>query len=152
MTKMFFASDRQDDHLKEGLRLTRSEGFLSDAVAIAAYSDEGSKRELRCVAVFEAVRGGRADLHFGLTDTSRLTPDIITAISTIAFHPRHMDLNRLMARIPADRPDVLAIAIKIGFRFEYVDRGALVDGADAVVMSLDRAVILSNTNAPPQAG
>lgn len=115
MNTLLFATDRQAEHLELATQLTGRGKFLSDAVAIAAYRDEGSKRELAAVAVIEAIRGGRADLYLGVPSHGRLDVTVLSTICTIAFHENHLGLSYLTARIMAHAPGVQGACLKAGF-------------------------------------
>lgn len=140
MSKITFVTERQSSHLKSALKLTGSDGFMADAVAIAAYrSDEdGDLSDLLNVAVFESFRGGRAELHLGTAENHRLTIEIIQALTFLAFHPRHFNLERLIARVPTGNVNAICTLLKIGFQIEYRDRASVAGGGDGIVLSLSR--------------
>lgn len=138
-----FVTANQKDLLKAALELTDSEGFMEDAIAIAAFEhgEDGAPTELSAVAVFECIRAGHADLHFGMTRPASLTLELIQATLMIAFRPQHLNLSRLIFRVPeANRRAIIAL-IKIGCCFEYRERASLSRGRDAIVFSLDRETV-----------
>lgn len=143
MTKTVFRTTDQKSHLAAALAMTHSEGFMEDAIAIAAYrpGGEGDAEELAAVAVFECIRGRRADLHFGMPRPMGLSVDLIQAVVGIAFHPKHLNLDRLFMRVPEANTHALVALIKIGCSFEYRERASLARGQDAIVLSLDRSRI-----------
>lgn len=140
MSKITFVTERQSSHLKSALKLTGSDGFMSDAVAIAAYrtGEDGELSDLQTVAVFESFRGGRAELHVGNAEGRRMTAEVISALTYLAFHPKHFDLERLIARIPTDNVNAICTLLKIGFQIEYRDRASVAGGGDGIVLSLSR--------------
>lgn len=141
--KITFMHNQQAHHLDVAKQLTGSEGFMSDARAIAAYLPGDTGMDLLAVAVFECFRGGRAELHLGCAPGKRLTPEIITTVSTLAFHPKFFDLHTLMCRVPAENVHAICTLLKIGFQIEYRDRGSLAGDADGIVLSLSRAMVLA---------
>lgn len=143
MTKTVFRTNDQKSHLAAALQMTSSEGFMEDAIAIAAYrpGGEGDAEELAAIAVFECIRGNRADLHFGMPKPMGLSMELIHAVVGIAFHPKHLNLERLFMRVPDGRTHALVALIKIGCSFEYRERSSLAGGQDAIVLSLDRSRI-----------
>lgn len=159
MSKITFVTERQSTHLKSALALTGSAGFMSDAIAIAAYrtADDESLSNLLNVAVFECFRGGRAELHVGTSDGHRMSLEVIQALTFIAFHPRHLNLEHLVARIPCWNVNAICTLLKIGFQIEYRDRASVVGGGDGIVLSLARADALASAgpaeqNDHPQVG
>ncbi|TNE66844.1 MAG: N-acetyltransferase [Rhodobacteraceae bacterium] len=144
-----FVTNNQKAHLAAALELTGSKGFMEDARAVAAYKPgaEGDVDKITSVAVFECFRGGRAELHFGMADGLPLTKELVTATVYLAFHPKAFDLDRLLVRVPCHNTRALIALIKIGFQIEYRDRASLVDGADGIVMSLDRETVIKATAA-----
>lgn len=144
MSNVVFQTNRQKEHLEAALALTGSQGFMQDARAVAAYrKKEDGTDALAGVAVFECFRAGRAEVHFGMKPGQMLTNDILTAVITIAFHPKAFNLERMVARIPHWNVNALCNVLKIGFQFEYRDRFSVVGGEDGVVLSLDRDKLTS---------
>lgn len=129
---------RQKELLDKALTLTGSLGFMADAWAMGVYRND----ELAGVAVYECFRDGRAELHFGMTPGRVLTPEIISTIVTIAFHPKVFGLNRLLARAPVWNAYAQAALLKAQFQFEYRDRASVAGGEDGIVLSLERDRIL----------
>lgn len=150
MTSRFVTVD-QKKHLEAAKRLTGSTGFLEDAKAVAIYRDghEGDVKNLAAVAVFEAFRGHRAELHFGAEDGHPLSMEWIVAMVQIAFHPRTFNLERLIARVPDWNVGAQVILLKLGFEFEYRDRGSTAGGDDGIVFSLSREKIVGQATAGP---
>ena len=144
MGKITFISNQQAHHVEIAKQLTGSEGFMHDARAIAAYLPGGTAMDLLCVAVFECFRGGRADLHLGCAPGKRLTPEVITTVSTLAFHPRFFGLDELRCRVPVENVNAICTLLKIGFQIEYRDRASVVGGGDAIVLSLSRETVLAS--------
>lgn len=156
-SKTTFFTNQQAHHLNVAAKLTNSEGFMADAVAVAAYRSTDTGMDMQAVAVFECFRGSRAEMHFGCTDGHRLTPELITTIVTLAFHPKYFGLDRLMTRVPARHVHAICTLLKIGFQIEHVDRGSLHDGSDGVVLSLNKTAVLEgaahpSTNHTPRQG
>lgn len=151
MTSRFVTVD-QKKHLEAAKRLTGSEGFLEDAYAIAIYRDgrEGDAQALAAVAVFEAFRGGRAELHFGAEDGQPLSADWIIAMVTIAFHPKTFNLRNLIARVPDWNVAAQIMLLKLGFEFEYRDRASTAGGDDGIVFSIERDKIADQAAAGPK--
>lgn len=141
-----FVTERQKDHLKAALELTGSGGFMEDAIAVAAYrpGQEGNPEQIVAVAVFECFRGGRAELHFGMVGGRVPSLEIMQGIMGVAFHPRALNLARVMARTPVENVNAICSLLKIGFQIEYRDRASLTGGRDAIVSSLDRDTILNH--------
>lgn len=150
MTSRFVTVD-QRKHLEAAKRLTGSAGFLEDAKAVAIYRDghEGDAKSLAAVAVFEAFRGGRAELHFGSEEGHPLSREWIIAMVTIAFHPRTFNLSRLIARVPDWNINAMVLLLKLGFEFEYRDRGSTAGGDDGIVFSITRSKITDQAAAGP---
>lgn len=155
-----FVTENQSDHLKAALAMTNSRGFMEDAIAVAVYrpGENGTGESFAGVGVFECFRGRRAELHFGMADGRMPSLEIMQGLIGIAFHPKTLNLERVLARIPAQHIYALCAVIKIGFEVEYRDRNCLADGGDAIVVSLDRSAILHHKasagpqTSPPEAG
>lgn len=150
MTSRYVTVD-QKKHLEAAKRLTGSEGFLEDARAVAIYRDghQGDAKHLAAVAVFEAFRGGRAELHFGAEDGHPLSREWIVAMVTIAFHPKTFNLSRLIARVPDWNVSAMVILLKLGFEFEYRDRASTAGNDDGIVFSISRDKINEQATAGP---
>lgn len=142
--KITFISNQQAHHLEVAKQLTASDGFMADAKAIAAYLPGETGMDLLAVAVFECFRGGRAELHLGCPDGRHLTPEIITTISTVAFHPRFFGLDTLIARVPVQNVRAICTLLKIGFQIEYRDRSSVAGGGDGIVLSLSKQAVLAS--------
>ncbi|MDB6179007.1 hypothetical protein PAF17_16060 [Paracoccus sp. Z330] len=145
MSKIIYSTEMQKNHLKAAEELTGSDGFMKDAVSIAAYraDDKGKPGDLLCVAVFESFRGGRAEFHLGMSGGKNMNLEIIQALTYISFHPRHFDLDCLLARIPVENVNAICTLLKIGFQIEYRDRGSVAGGGDGIVLSLLRDNVLA---------
>lgn len=142
--KITFISNQQNHHLEVAKHLTASDGFMQDAKAIAAYLPGETGMDLLAVAVFECFRGGRAELHFGCPEGKRITPEIVTTVATIAFHPKFFGLDRLVARVATWNVNAICILLKIGFQIEYRDRSSVAGGGDGIVLSLSRETVLAS--------
>lgn len=146
MTDTTFVTANQKAHLQAALALTGSQGFMEDARAVAAYKPghDGEASEIRAVFVFEAFRGGRAELHFGMADGNPLTPELVQVVMSLAFAPKFFDLHRLLCRVPVKNVRAICALLKIGFQIEYRDRASVVGGGDAIMLSLDRDTVLAS--------
>lgn len=145
MSKLHFVTSGQRELLETALDLTESDGFMADARAIAAYLPrEGKDSELLGVAVFESFRGRRAEMHLGYTEGRNLTREMIQTLTLIAFHPRHFNLDTLLARVPVKNVNAICTLLKIGFEIEYRDRGSVAGNGDGIVLSLSRDDILAS--------
>lgn len=153
-----FVTENQKAHLQAALALTGSEGFMEDARAVAAYKagHDGEADSIRAIFVFEAFRGGRAELHFGMADGAPLTMELVQAVISISFNPKLFNLDRLLCRVPVWNVRALATLLKIGFQIEYRDRASVVGGGDAIMLSLDRDTVLASaapqTDETPETG
>ena len=148
-----FVTENQTAHLKAALALTGSLGFMADARAVATYrkGKEGDGEQIAAIAVFECFRGGRAEMHFGMAEGHRLTPETIQGIVMLAFHPKAFDLERLVARVPVWNREAIALLVRIGFEVEYRDRSSVAHGGDAIVLSIARDDIAGGkVSAAPQ--
>lgn len=145
MTKTTFATHSQKAHLEKARELTGSTGFMPDAIALAAYQpgNEGDARDLVAVTVFECIRGGRADVHFGMKRKGALSLDLIQAALMLAFDAKLLNLDRVYARTAPRNTAAQVSLIKVGFEFEHRERASLASGEDAIVFSLDRAAIMA---------
>ncbi|TJZ85836.1 hypothetical protein [Paracoccus hibiscisoli] len=143
-TKITFMTNQQAHHLEVAKQLTGSDGFMSDARAIAAYLPGDTGMDLLAVAVFECFRGGRAELHLGCAPGKRLTPEIITTVSTLAFHPKFFGVDTLVCRVPTQNVNAICTLLKIGFEVEYRDRSSVVGGGDGIVLSLSKETVLAS--------
>lgn len=145
MSSITFVTDLQKEHLERALSLTGSEGFAADARAIAAYSttEDGQPGDLISITVFENFRGGRAEVHFGNVLGRRMTREIFTTMSFLAFHPKYFNISRLMARCEPTNVNMLCTMLKMGFQFEYRDRYSMPYGEDGIVLSLEREDVLA---------
>ncbi|WP_103173771.1 hypothetical protein [Paracoccus sp. SY] len=142
--KITFISNQQNHHLEVAKQLTGSDGFMSDARAVAAYLPGKAGMDLLAVAVFECFRGGRAELHLGCPAGKKLTAEIITTLSILAFHPKFFGLETLVARVPVQNVNAICTLLKIGFQVEYRDRSSVVGGGDGIVLSLSKETVLAS--------
>lgn len=142
--KITFISNQQEHHLEVARQITGSDGFMQDARAIAAYLPGDSGMDLLAVAVFECFRGGRAELHFGCPEARRLTPEVVTTVSTVAFHPKFFGLDTLICRVPVQNVNAICTLMKIGFQIEYRDRASVSGGGDGIVLSLSKETVLAS--------
>lgn len=135
-----YVTVNQKEHLAAALTLTGAHAFAEDACAVAAYRDggEGQASKLVLVLVFDGFRKGWADVHFGLAPDVALTPEMVQAISQMAFHKRVFGLDRIACRVPVENRELLARLIEEGFEIEYRDRASTATGGDAIVLSLGR--------------
>ncbi|MFV0382619.1 hypothetical protein [Paracoccus sp. (in: a-proteobacteria)] len=142
MSKTTFITEGQKGLLKQALELTGSDGFMEDAVAIAACPT--GTGAMHGIAVFECFRGGRAEMHLGYAEGRRLSRDMITALAFIAFHPGYFGLKQLLARVPVRNTGAICMLIRAGFEIEYRDRGSVRGGEDGIVLSLSCDDILAS--------
>lgn len=159
MSKTTFITAKQKAHLEVAKKLTGSEGFMEDARAVAAYKPghPGEASEIQAIFVFEAFRGGRAELHFGMAHRKPLTAELVQTVIYLAFNPEIFNLDRLLCRVPVTNPRAICALLKIGFQIEYRDRASVARDEDAIVLSLDRDKILKasagpQTDEPPEDG
>lgn len=148
-----FVTDQQKKHLEIALKLTNSRGFMDDAVALAAYRPgrEGEAEQIVSVAVFECIRGGQAELHFGTTDGRPMSLEMVQGAVAMAFHARLLNLSRVVTKTPIWHTNAICALLKCGFQIEHRERNCLADGGDAIVSSLDRAAIRAHSaTAAPQ--
>ncbi|SEN87115.1 hypothetical protein SAMN04489859_102014 [Paracoccus alcaliphilus] len=141
-----FTTTRQKDTLAKAMDLTNSPGFMEDACAIAAYQDgfENNPDYLKGIIVFEAFRPNQsAEFHFGMAFGKMLSVDIIQMGVTVAFHPKLFNLDRLVTKTPVENVRAICALLKIGFQIQHRERGALANGGDVIVSTLDRADVLS---------
>lgn len=124
--------DDQPALLAEARELTLSDGFLDDAMAIAARDEAG---RLLAIMVLQAVQGEDADVHFGVA--APLRRDVIPMMMDLAF--RHTGIERLWTTIGADNAPMLLVAIKVGWRVVGFQGGSETEAGDVVVMRLDRS-------------
>ncbi|MCG6112863.1 MAG: hypothetical protein MEQ74_11865 [Paracoccus sp.] len=142
-TKVTFMTNQQAHHLEVAKQLTGAQGFMDDAKAIAAYLPGDTGMDLLAVAVFECFRGTRAELHLGCPNGKRLTPDIITALATLAFHPAYFGLDKVTCWVPVSNTNAICILVKIGFQIEYRDRSSVEGEDDGIVLSLSKQTVLA---------
>lgn len=147
-----FVTTAQKKHLAAALKMTNSEGFMHDAISIAAYrpGGEGDPEHIVAIAVFECFRGDQAEMHFAMANGRIPSREIIQGLMTVAFHPKMLNLRRVLTRTPARLPNAIAGLLKVGFQIEFRHRNCLADGGDAIVSSLDRAAVLNMASAEPQ--
>ncbi|MCA0421940.1 MAG: GNAT family N-acetyltransferase [Proteobacteria bacterium] len=133
---MHFTRKNQPALLEAALAATSSTGFKEDAVAIGASIEPGSP--ICAVGVFQAFEADAAEFHFGLIGEGRITPQILQAFASLAFHHKALNLGRVWARIEASNAPAQVAALKTGFSFDARVRAGMANGKDAILMSMTR--------------
>lgn len=117
MTKILFATDRQAEHLAEAAALLHAPAFPSDAVAIAIYEDEGSKRGLMAIAVFHGNRGRNTIMDVAVPLGSRLTAAAATSLAAAAFHKNYLNKRIVDAHVRGSDRETQIALLEAGFVF-----------------------------------
>lgn len=120
MTNILFATDRQAEHLEQARALCGVKAFHADAVALAVYQDQGSKRELIAIAVFHGDRAGNADMEIGIPDGQKLSLAAAKGLAAAAFHPKYLNKRALEAWVKAEDRDTQVVLLQAGFSFAAV--------------------------------
>lgn len=108
----------------------QSEGFMNDAVAIAAKH----KDELFAVAVYQNRTSRTVDLHFGSIDQRWANRTIISSMLTYGFH--HLGHDQINVQFATTDNASIIAALKTGFQpTGYLKSGAT-NGSDVMMMAL----------------
>lgn len=147
---LHFSKTNQSDLLNQALDLTGAKGWRKDAIAFGAYGDAGAD-DLRCIVVFQNIDNSGGEMHFGMVPGHRIGPEVVRSISTLALHPRALNLRSVWARICEDNIEAQIAALKCGFRFEYRTRSGLAGEKDVIVFSMRRGdtPLVTATPQPP---
>lgn len=127
----------QDRLLEAGQTLTHSDGWMKDAIAFGAKDD--TTGNMVAIAVFQNFSAGGAEFHFAMIGKA-LSRGVIEAFLFTAFHPRALGVKKLYAHIAPENAAAQRAALGVGFQFQYRKPGAMADGGDMIVMTLDTTV------------
>lgn len=139
MTNILFATDRQAEHLARARELCGVRAFHADAIAIAVYEDEGSKRDLTAIAVFHGQRGDRWCMTLAIPDGSALSLESAKGLAAAAFFPKYLGASQLEAWVDHQDRETQITLLRAGFVFEAILHPFI--GSDPrtdVVLSLGR--------------
>lgn len=138
MTNILFATDRQAEHLARARELCGVRAFHADAVAIAVYEDEGSKRDLTAIAIFHGQRADRRYMTLAIPDGSVLSLESAKGLAAAAFHPKYMNASQLEVFVEHEDRETQITLLRAGFTFEAKHHGFGADDRVEAVMWLDR--------------
>lgn len=127
----YLTVDKQAELLRWAAPRVGVETWRADSYAMGMLGTDG---RVVAVAVLNMFADGAAWVHFA-TDRMRnwASRGALCTFFFMAF--REMGLNRLTARTTVDNIDMQILALKLGFRFEGVERNSL-NGKDVVVFGM----------------
>lgn len=133
--KILFSTERQFDLLARAAHATESEGFMADAIALAALDAE--TKTIMALAVYQNRTTRGTEVHFAAESHKALSRrDVLMGFCAFGF--LQLRAPRIIAPIAAWNAPAQIAALKSGFLVTgYLGTGAI-DGSDAIIMTLTR--------------